>query len=245
MSQGRPPFRITPPAPGDAIWNSGWGRWLPGLAVYLYASIARGADLGGLSLDEPALDSDDDDQLVPDDERIRRLREATGFRIETLADCLDLLEKLRLIRATQDGWVASEDVALLPEDVLALTEDERRQEDELRWDSVVAPAREVVIKICALAFLRSGDAAYRWSLDHLNEILGYDQLVLRDALLGLVDDGDFRSSADIATVSNSELFEFSVDWDRFHELRLSPAELLGLPRRDQPESFNPNDPDGD
>lgn len=243
MTDNPEPVRITPASPGDEIWTSGWGRWLPSLAVFLYVRIAEGEDISEFSDDEPVLDDDDKDQIVPDSERIRRLREATGMEIETLGDCLRLLERLRLIQLVDDAWLANEKIGTLPEDVLVLSDAEQRSEDEMRWAALHAPAREVLIKLFAWAHLKGEERPLNHSLTSLSQVVGYDTLVLREAFAELVQDGDFKSSRDIATVDDDEPFEVSVDWDRFNELRLSPAELLGLAGPTSPETFPSGSPD--
>ncbi len=102
----------------------------------------------------------------------------------------------------------------LPEEGLALTPEERVEEDTLRWHELFEDATD---KIIWLFRPESDDrvSALNTTLDQIARSWGLDGETVREALLVLLDDGDFTATADLTRVDPLTSFHLTVDWNAF------------------------------
>ncbi|MGF7234434.1 MAG: DUF6042 family protein [Frankia sp.] len=107
----------------------------------------------------------------------------------------------------------------LPEEGLALTLDERDSEDTLRWQDLFEDATDKIIWL----FQPDGDdrlPALNTTLDQIAHSWIIDEETVREALLVLLDDGDFAATADLTRIDSQTSFHLTVDWNAFDTTRV-------------------------
>lgn len=209
---------------GGEVFRTGWSRWLPPGLTVLYVKIAQGmppssADLDGGLWDEP-LDVDDDEQRALDSEariRLHRLTEKANLEeVRTGADGLELMRRIGLIEMSVGGWKTT-DVLPLPEDVVFLTQDEKREEDEYRWTELHYGASQRIIGL----FVDADLDALEDSLEGFAKRIECEPNTVREAILVLLGEGDFSTNVDIPSLEVKDRFRLTVDWKKFNESRIS------------------------
>lgn len=100
---------------------------------------------------------------------------------------------------------------------MSLTEEEKRDEDAFRWTDLHYGASQRIIGL----FVDGEVDSIRDSLGGLAQRIECDQETAREAVLVLLEDGDFSSDADIQKLEVGQVFQLTVDWDRFEESRVS------------------------
>jgi hypothetical protein len=144
---------------------------------------------------------------------VRTLRHLLGFLLAA-----GVLTKVGT-GAGADQLIRLNETTPLPSEVLALSEDDRRAEDALRWQELHEPAAQAVIDL----FDPHGEpiSTLRTSLQRLSRQTGRDIESVRAGILNLLMDGDFVASADLERVLEHQVFELSVDWNQFRSSRIS------------------------
>lgn len=170
------------------------------------------------------------------DEKHRRDRAVADMRryaaalevpeVHTLRDLLRFLIAARVVSEDTDG-LSINPAAPLPPEVLPLSEDENRSQDELRWRRIHEGMAQRVIR------LFKPDEAVRipalvGSLSDYAETLQTDPESVRAALALLCSEGDFSADTDVDRVDTNQMFTLSVDWAKFSVTRIS----IGIAPRD-------------
>ncbi|MFD7161126.1 DUF6042 family protein [Kribbella sp. NPDC059898] len=142
--------------------------------------------------------------------------------VRTLRDLLRFLLAAGVLTKIGSGTeqlIRLNDAAPLPAEILSLSEADRRTEDAQRWQELHEPAAQAVIDL----FDPHGEpmTAIRTSLQRLARQTGRDLESVRAGVLNLLEDGDFVATADVERLLEHQVFELSVDWDHFHNSRIS------------------------
>lgn len=223
--------------------ESGWMRMLPDSAIDIFGAAAtleaegRSGELRdglparwvGEGLEAPAwspLSPDDLDD--PETVRFRKEHEAIVARAAahagvappgTMADLAELMHRLGLIRREGTGpnahWSVPRPLPL-PEECFPLTEVERSDEDKIRWQRLHYRNAQSLIR----HFVDAEITTMSTSLQNVGQRLGTTPQGAREAVLVLLDEGDFHSSVDMSRVGDDEIFELTVDWDKFEQTRI-------------------------
>lgn len=238
------------------VLESGWMRMLPDSAIDIFgaaASLAAEDRAGQLQhglpprwakegLEAPAWSPLSPDNLEDSEAiRLRREHEAVVARAAThvgvtppvtMADLAELMRRLGLIQRQGTGagthWSVTQPVPL-PEECFPLTDEERSHEDRVRWQGLHYRNSQTLIR----HFVDSEITTMSTSLENLGERLDTTPQGAREAVLVLLDEGDFHSNVDMARVGESDVFELAVDWEKFKQTRISVR--MALPDDDVDE----------
>jgi hypothetical protein len=143
--------------------------------------------------------------------------------VQTMGDLLEFMVACTLLTCTEDGPVrryAFNPHAVLPGEVLPLSESKQAEEDALRWRFLHEPTAHAIIE------LFHPDSDYRpdakqTSLRQLARELDIDIETARAGLATLLMDGEFTASHDPERTAEDECIEITVDWVKYHQTRLS------------------------
>ncbi len=163
-------------------------------------------------------------------EREARIAEVDGYSrhlgvapVRTLADVLELMVACRILTRTGDGGGTVVDFAFdapLPAEVLPLSAEEREKEDRLRWRSAYEPVAGSIIGLFD-PDLEDRPDRLRTSLQRLARQLDVDAETARAAALLLLEDEDFTANRELERIAEHQVFELTVDWERFDRERMS------------------------
>lgn len=139
--------------------------------------------------------------------------------VQTLADLLDFMTAAG-VTLLSDGEYSINPDARLPEEVLPLSDSRREAEAQLRWGQIHQKLAQQIIA------LFKPDGAYSVNslsstIGGLAESLEADPQSIREALVVLVNEGDFSVGSDPLRAPADELLMVEVDWEAFHSSRLS------------------------
>lgn len=238
------------------VLESGWMRMLPDSAIDIFGAAAtlgaedRAGELedglparwGEKRLEAPAWSPLSPDDLEdPETIRLRKKHETVVARAAahvgvspplTMAELAELMRRLGLIRREGVGlsahWQISRPLPL-PEECFPLTDEERSHEDRIRWQELHYRNAQTLIR----HFVDAEITTMSTSLKNVGERLETTPQGAREAVLVLLDEGDFLADVDVARVSESEIFELTVDWDKFEQTRIGVR--LALPDDDNDE----------
>ncbi len=230
--------------------RSGWIRHLPRNAFTIYEAVLwlhvdeiqgeieeqpPGGPVGGLLAQIGGLragvwdeqhsdllrypDSEEEELLADAKSRLARAEAAVGMNVRTNADLLELMRRLGVIeRMEEHGMVRwrSADPLPLPDERLPLSPREAAEEDALRWERIHYDNAQSIIRV----FVDDDLDVLATTLADLAERLELPVESVREAILGLLGEGDFTASVDIERVEAGHLFEVRVDWDRFADTRI-------------------------
>ena len=232
---------------GGGFVDAGWLRVIPGPALWGYSYIgaaawgsddpvpgdlddlALGADkYGGLDvpLDRSAiLEGEDDDDAGWEDRWSlwQRCAADRGLRLETYRDVFEFMAAVGLVeRQVEDGnvWWRPAIPAPLAEDVLPLSDDERRMQTRLRWKRAFGPAEHRIISW--LVDQRGEDDHLRLetSTSALADALDLDLDDARHGLAFAVDSPGISAVPDPEKADPNERLTIGVDWRRFDADRM-------------------------
>ena len=136
---------------------------------------------------------------------------------------LGVLEERRADGAQTKLWLAEHPP--LPTEVLPFTDEQRQEEDRVRWHSRYGQLSQRVLRL----FVDGGTAelgrrVLASSLDRLAAAIHADPEDVRQAVLVLVDEGDFTTVregrlVDVERLHTHQRFDLVVDPDRFYQSR--------------------------
>jgi hypothetical protein len=233
-----------------AVHTAGWSRWSPGdaddtvrrtmrtgtprLETEVVAEIER-ANVGRVPLiashgprppllpAQEALIREYDVMVRRHDARLLELARPLGLvHLDSCAERVDFLVATGLLcRITRPAGVYLVPAwpTPLPEEGLALTLNERDDEDTLRWHELFEDATDKIIWL----FRPDSDdrlSALTMTLDQIASRWVLDGETVREALLVLLDDGDFTATADLTRIDPHTPFHFTVDWNAFDTTRI-------------------------
>lgn len=137
----------------------------------------------------------------------------------TMAGALDLLVACKVLVLDEDGRHAMNPDAPLPGEVLPLSVEEAKLQDEARWERLY---ERLTYGIIALFNPEEQQVVeLQVSLAGLAAQLDCDPESARQAIASLLGDPDFSSSLDVSTVGEDEPFELRVDWKAFNANRIT------------------------
>lgn len=139
--------------------------------------------------------------------------------LRSLDQVLHFMLAANLLIERDDGSIWIDPLAPLPEEVLDLADSEQQLQAHLRWRTLFDPLGDRIIGLFEPDALNPA-VLLMTSLQQLGNELEADPESVRAAILGLLEDGDFSSDADIARTSTNTAFELRVDWDRFNRSRI-------------------------
>jgi hypothetical protein len=140
--------------------------------------------------------------------------------VRTMGQLLDFVTACRIVTLDSSGRYGLNPAAPLPAEVLPLTPDEAKLQDELRWDALHEQTAQEIIRL----FAPDSDDRPNGLLTSLESLARQLHLTVesvREGIPVLLRVGDFTASADIATISSRQMFTLRVDWDRFARARMS------------------------
>lgn len=161
--------------------------------------------------------------------RLERMDEVDGWSrelgvepVRTLRDLLEFLLAAGVLSTSGAGDAALiqlSESAPLPGEVLSMSDDERRADDDMRWQRLHEPAAQALIDL----FVPDGTATttLRTSLQRLARHLDLAVESVRAGVLNLLNDGDFSASADVERLLDHQTFELTIDWERFRSSRIT------------------------
>lgn len=187
-------------------------------------------EVGGLEGD-PWYEDDLGD--LPPDERIEAEQHERGFRarveraaralgvgpITTNRDCFEFLLNLGVIEAAErDGLMFYRTAFPLPVpgERIPMTQQERAEEDALRWRDLQGRNAQEIIRL----FVERDLTTFVSTLGELGHELAMDPEDVRHAILTLVAEGDLSASQGIERLGADHQFELTVDWNSFDEERV-------------------------
>lgn len=238
---------------GDFM-DSGWMRHLPHCALFIFAAAAtlqaegRAGSLeqvkafardGGLAA--PAwFPLDAEDQADPDEVRHRQEHQAEVARTaadvglappQRQADVVALMCRLGLLHrqgdvaGTATRWQIARPLPL-PEERILLSDAERAEEDRMRWQGLHYQHAQQLIG----RFVEQDLDMMTISLVRLARMLDVDIEDARQAVLVLLDEcSDFSADRDIERIEPHQVFNLTVDWERFRQERISAHIVLPPP----------------
>ncbi|MFC7597567.1 DUF6042 family protein [Terrabacter sp. GCM10028922] len=149
--------------------------------------------------------------------------EALGVAaIRTLRDLLEFMVAGGLLTRQQSGsrtLLKLNAHAPIPGEVLPLSAERQKEEDELRWQRMHESSAQSIIRL----FNPHGDRvdALRTSLQRLAGQLDLDVESVRGGVLNLISEGDFSASIDVERAEEHRVFELVADWTAFTASRFS------------------------
>lgn len=225
-----------------------WSRTLPEGAINIFTALFAGpatraeihersrAGLEGPIWDDLKIYTDDEldgsetaeevntEESAERDRRIAQLNtygQAHGLRpIDTVGRLLDLMTACRILTLDDDGRYDLNPGAPLPGKVLPLPSAEAELQDKMRWAELHESTAQDLIRL----FQPDAEdpvSDLTTSLQRLACQLKIDPERVRAGLQTLLEEGDFSASIDVATAREHQVFKISVDWDQFHEDRIS------------------------
>ena len=156
------------------------------------------------------------------DEVDRWSRELGVEPVRTLRDLLEFLLAAGVLTTTGAGDAALirlNESAPLPAEVLTLSEEDRRSDDDLRWQRLHEPAAQAVIDLFVSD--EAPTATLRTSLQRLAREVDLAVESVRAGVVHLLNDGDFTASADVERLLEHQVFELTVDWKKFRSSRIT------------------------
>lgn len=149
-------------------------------------------------------------------------------RVRTVEQVLDLMLTLGLVQADdRDGtqYLRLAADPPLPTEALPFTADQKAREDRTRWHQRFGSLSQRVLRL----FLEDGQLAQlelSTTLDRLAATVGADVEDVRQAVLVLIDDGDFATvrqgnPVDVERLRAHQRFDLVVDPDRFAAGRIN------------------------
>lgn len=164
-------------------------------------------------------DPDEEELLAAAKAKLARAAAASRMTVKTNADLIHLMRRIGVIERTEDDGVVrwrSADPLPLPDERLPLSPEEVAAEDELRWARIHYDNAQSIIRL----FVDGDLDRLPTTLAALAKRLELTVESMREAILVLLDEGDFTASADVERIENHQPFELSVDWDRFEATRI-------------------------
>jgi hypothetical protein len=143
--------------------------------------------------------------------------------VRTMGQLLDLMVSCGVVLKRTDGPEPVYQLnpeALLPQEVLPLSDEDREHEDRLRWEDVHEATAHPVIKL----FEPHGEMpleSMTTSLARLARTLGSDFESVRAGLTNLLESGEFTTTIDIAGAGPNDEFVLAVDWELFWSKRVT------------------------
>lgn len=156
------------------------------------------------------------------DEVDRWSRELGVEPVRTLRDLLEFLLAAGVLTTTGAGDTALirlNESAPLPGEVLTLSEEDRRSDDDQRWQRLHEPAAQAVIDLFVSD--EAPTATLRTSLQRLAREVDLAVESVRAGVVHLLNDGDFTASADVERLLEHQVFELTVDWKKFRSSRIT------------------------
>ncbi|MEU8195226.1 DUF6042 family protein [Microbispora amethystogenes] len=140
----------------------------------------------------------------------------------TMRDVLNYMVACRvLLASTEDGVTryAVNPAPPLPTEVLAMTPEEIAKDDRIRWTHMYEEPSYRIIDL----FEPDGaqHESLKTSLEKLARKIEKDPETARQAVLWLIEQGDFSANIDVATAEIHRVFQLHVDWDKFFASRIS------------------------
>jgi len=167
--------------------------------------------------------------IVNAQEQAKRLREISDLEvfsshlslaaIRTLADLLNFMTAAQ-VTVLADGLYSINPAAPLPEEVLPLTEARRESEAQLRWGQLHQEMSQQIIALFKPEHPYSVNSLST-TINGLAQILRADPQSIREALVVLLDEGDFTISGDPLRAPADTPLNVNVDWEAFYASRLS------------------------
>jgi hypothetical protein len=159
--------------------------------------------------------------------------------VRTMADVLQYMIACGVVIERTDGedvvYDLNPDVEL-PAEVLPLSEEDRAQEDSLRWQDVHEATAQSIIRLFG-PDSEDRPERKRTSLARLARELDSDFESVRAGVLTLLGEGDFTTTIDVQDATPHKVFELVVDWERFATTRIHLRFAGG--RNDEPDDSVP------
>jgi hypothetical protein len=132
---------------------------------------------------------------------------------------LGLLHRLGDIEAAATRWQVARPLPL-PEERIPLSDAERDDEDRMRWQGLhYRHAQQLIGR-----FVAHDLDTMTTSLTQLARLLKVDINDAREAVLVLLGEcGDFSADHDIERIEPHQVFNLTVDWERFNQERIGIA----------------------
>ncbi|POH66022.1 MULTISPECIES: DUF6042 family protein [Cryobacterium] len=150
--------------------------------------------------------------------------------IRTLADLLDFMTAAQ-VTVLADGQYSINPAAPLPEEVLPLTEPRRETEAQLRWNQLHQEMSQQTISLFKPEQPYSVNSLST-TINELAQKLGADPQSIREALVILIDEGDFTITRDPLRAAADDPFNVNVNWEAFYVSRL-PVRFNNPPSEDK------------
>ena len=161
-------------------------------------------------------------------DRARRITEMASYsqalgvaEVQTVKDLLEFMVACGVVERRRAGnrtVLELNALAPLPAEVLPLPADEKREEDERRWQATHESTAQAIIR------LFDPDQQQRdtlsTTLDQLATELSVDMESARAGVLNLLTLGDFTATIDIPRAEHHQAFDLIVDWDLFNQTRI-------------------------
>jgi len=142
--------------------------------------------------------------------------------VRTLADLMEFMVACRILTRADHGDDIVLDFAAdppLPAEVLPLSDEQRAEEDQLRWRHAHEPTAGSIMRLFT-PDSEDRPTQMRTSLVRLAHQLDTDVEAARAGVLLLLEDGDFTASRDVERILEHQVFELAVDWMQFDRSRL-------------------------
>jgi hypothetical protein len=143
--------------------------------------------------------------------------------VHTMGQLLDLMLSCGVVLARTDGPEPVYELnpeALLPQEVLPLSDEDRENEDRLRWEDVHEATAQAVIKLFE-PHNEKPLGSMTTSLARLARTLGNDFESVRAGLTNLLESGEFTTSIDIAGAGPRDESLLTVEWELFWSKRVT------------------------
>jgi len=169
--------------------------------------------------------------------RLREISELAVFSshlslatIRTLADLLDFMTAAQVTVLT-DGLYAINPAAPLPEEVLPLTEARREAEAQLRWGQLHQQMSQQIVALFKPEHPYSVNSLST-TITELAQTLRADPQSIREALVVLIEEGDFTITGDPLRAAADDALNVHVNWKAFYASRL-PVRFSDPPSGDK------------
>lgn len=142
--------------------------------------------------------------------------------LTSMRDLLNYMVACKVVLTSTEGGItryALNPTPPLPTEVLALTPEEVAEDDHLRWTHMYEGPSYRIIEL-----FEPDGAQYesvKTSLEKLGRKIEKDPETARQAILWLIEQGDFSASIDIEQAEIHRVFQLRVDWDKFFKDRIS------------------------
>lgn len=142
--------------------------------------------------------------------------------VRTLRHLLEFLLAAGVLTTAGTGEAALiqlSETAPLPGEVLSLSDEDRRFDDEMRWQELHEPAAQALIDLFVPG--ETATTTLATSLQRLARQLDLTVESVRAGVLNLLNDGDFTASVDVERLVEHQVFELTVDWEKFRSSRIT------------------------